>query len=154
MNSAPQPCVIFELGGAAYALRSADVLHIELLEHLTRVPNAADTIDGVVFSRGQVVPAMNLRVRFGLPRQEHGPGTRLIFVRSGARTLALIVDAAREFRVIPAGAIRPVEETLHGVQGNYVEGVAHVGDRLVLLVDVLAVIAADPLPTVESLASS
>lgn len=135
--------VIFELGEAAYGLRSSDVLHVGLLDHITIVPDVAPAVEGVVFSRGQVVPALNLRVRFGLPRREHGPGTRLIFVQSGSRTVALIVDAAREFRTIPADAIRPVEDTLHGVQGNYIQGVAQLGPRLVLLVDVLAVIAAD-----------
>lgn len=146
MNSASQPYVIFELAGAAYGIASADVLHVDLLEHVTAVPNTSATVEGVVFSRGQVVPAMNLRLRFGLPRREPDASTRLIFVRSGNRTVALIVDAAREFRSLPASAIRPVEETLQGVAGNYLRGVAQLGDRMVLLIDVVSVIALDPLP--------
>jgi purine-binding chemotaxis protein CheW len=135
--------IIFELGGAAYGLRSADVLHIEMLEHVTPVPNTASAVDGVVFSRGQVIPALNLRARFGFPREPHTPRTRLIFVRVHQRTVALIVDAAREFRKIPAAAVRPIEETLHGINGNYVRGVATVGERLVLLLDVVAVLNLD-----------
>lgn len=141
--SANETYIIFELGGSAYGLRSADVMHIELLEHITPVPNTVSAVDGVVFSRGQVVPALNLRVRFGFPRAERTPQTRLIFLKVHQRTVALIVDAAREFRAIPAAAIRPIEETLHGVNGNYVQGVASVGNRLVLLLDVLAVLNLD-----------
>lgn len=147
--------IIFELSGSAYGLRSADVLHIEMLEHITSVPNTAAAVEGVVFSRGQVFPALNLRVRFGFPRAERTPKTRLIFVRVHQRTVALIVDAAREFRTIPASAIRPIEETLHGIDGNYVQGVATIGDRLVLLLDVLAVLNLDdatPLLAVEAAA--
>lgn len=135
--------IIFELSGSAYGLRSADVMHIEMLEHITTVPNTASAVDGVVFSRGQVIPALNLRVRFGFPRAEPTPKTRLIVVKVHQRTVALIVDAAREFRTIPAEAFRPIEETLHGVNGNYVHGVATVGNRLVLLLDVLAVLNLD-----------
>lgn len=128
--------IIFELAGAAYGVRSADVQHIEMLDHVTRVPNTAAAVDGVVFSRGQVFPAINLRARFGLPRQPYGPSTRLIFLKVQNRVVALIVDAAREFQRIPAASIRPVEETLVGVQGNHVEGVATVNGRTVLMLNV------------------
>lgn len=133
--------ILFELAGAAYGVRSKDVLHIDLLEHITPVPNAAPCVDGVVFSRGQVIPAMNLRARFGFPREEATPRTRLIFIKHEQRTVALIVDSAREFRTVPAASIRPIEETLTGVHGNYVKAVATVGERLVLLLDIPAVLS-------------
>ena len=103
----------------------------------------ASAVDGVVFSRGQVIPALNLRARFGFPRTENTSRTRLIFLKNEKRTVALIVDSAREFRGIPTESIRPIEETLTGVNGNYVKGVATVSDRLVLLLDVAAVLKLD-----------
>lgn len=141
--SAADTYILFELAGSAYGVRSKDVLHIDLLEHITPVPNTAASVDGVVFSRGQVIPALNLRVRFGLPREASTPRTRLIFLKSNERTVALIVDSAREFRTIPTASIRPIEETLTGVNGNYVKGVATVGERLVLLLDIAAVLNLD-----------
>ncbi len=135
--------ILFELHGSTYGLRSQDVLHIEMLEHITPVPNTTTAVEGVVFSRGRVIPALNLRVRFGFPRAAPTPSTRLIFLVVHQRTVALIVDAAREFRTLPPGAIRPVTETLVGIAGNYVRGVASIGDRLVLLLDVVAVLQLD-----------
>src|SRR5688500_7567298 len=132
--------IFFELAGSTYGVRSKEVLHIDLLEHITPVPNTTPAVDGVVFSRGQVIPALNLRARFGFPRVAHTPRTRLIFLRNEQRTVALIVDSAREFRSIPTESIRPIEETLTGVNGNYVRAVATVGERLVLLLDVGAVL--------------
>ena len=144
-----QTYVIFELAGAHYALRSGDVQHIEMLEHITPVPNTAPSVEGVVFSRGQVIPAMNLRVRFGFTREPHTLRTRIIIAHSNQRTVALIVDAAREFRQIPQDSIRPIEETLTGIDGNYLDGVATVtdrlgADRLVLLLNIEAVLNAVP----------
>ena len=135
--------IVFYLADAAYAVSSEHVKHVEMLEHVTPVPNTAPAVDGVVFSRGEVIPAINLRARFGLPRQAHSPSTRLIFLKVQGRVVALIVDAAREFQRIPADSIRPIQETLTGIDGNYVQGVATVKDRNVLVLDVGAVLTLD-----------
>jgi purine-binding chemotaxis protein CheW len=132
--------IIFELEGSAYGIRTSEVQHVDLLEHITPVPNAAPAVDGVVFSRGQVIPAINLRARFGLPRRPHTSKTRLVFLKVRERIVALIVDSAREFQRIPGEDIRPVQETLVGIEGNYVEGIARVKERNVLILDVGAVL--------------
>jgi purine-binding chemotaxis protein CheW len=135
--------VIFELDRAAYAVSSANVQHVEMLEHVTRVPNTAPAVDGVVFSRGQVFPAINLRARFGLDRQPYTSSTRLIFLKVESRVVALIVDAAREFQRIPPESIRQIAETLVGIQGNHIEGVATVKGRNVLILNVGVVLTLD-----------
>lgn len=133
--------IIFELADAAYGIRTEDVQHIEMVEHITPVPNTAPAVDGVVFSRGQVIPAINLRARFGLPRQPHTARSRLIFLRVQQRVVALLVDSAREFQKIPPETTRPAPETLHGVSGKFVRGIATVKNRMVLLLDVGAVLS-------------
>jgi purine-binding chemotaxis protein CheW len=127
--------VLFELGGSAYGIPSANVQHIDMFEHVTLVPNANPAIDGVVFSRGQVIPALNLRIRFGFPREANTMRTRIIFATIHDRTVGLIVDTAREFRSLPVNSIRPIEETLTGINGRYLKAVTKVGERLVLILD-------------------
>lgn len=141
--------IIFELDSAAYAVSSADVQHVEMLEHVTRVPNTASAVDGVVFSRGQVFPAINLRARFGLPRRPYDAKTRLVFLKVKERVVALIVDSAREFERIPASAIRPIQETLVGIQGNHVAGVATVKGRSILILDVGVVLTLEEISLPE-----
>src|SRR5690348_15781820 len=114
MASTDEPYVLFELGGSAYAIPSRNVQHIEMLEHVTLVPNANPAIDGVVFSRGQVIPALNLRVRFGFPRAENTLRTRIVFAIVHDRTVGLIVDAAKEFRNFARESVHPIQETLTG----------------------------------------
>ena len=128
--------ILFELAGTTYALRSQDVKHMELVEQITPVPNAARFVEGVVFSRGQVIPAVNLRVRFGFPRQEHTTRSRLIVVEAGERTVGLIVDAAREFKSLPAETIQPPNESIAGLSGKYLRGIAIVNERIILLLDI------------------
>jgi purine-binding chemotaxis protein CheW len=128
--------VVFELAGASYALRSDDVQQLEMVTEPTPVPNAPAYVDGVVAVRGQVIPAVSLRARFGFPRVPHDVRTRLIVVRARGRTVGLIVDGAREFANIPAESIEPLPEGIGGMSGRYLRGIAPKGDRLLLVVDV------------------
>jgi len=128
--------ILFTVAGTTYALPSGEVRHMEMLEGVTRVPNAPTFVDGVVFSRGQVVPVVNLRARFGFERAAYDLRTRLIVVQAASRVIGLVVDSAREFVNIPLESIQPPHEALAGMSGRYVEGVASLGDkRLVLTLD-------------------
>jgi len=132
--------ILFTVAGTTYALRSGEVRHMEMIEDITRVPNAPSFVDGVVFSRGQVVPVVNLRARFGFERASHDLRTRLIVVQSAARLVGLVVDAAREFVNIPPDAVQPPHEALAGMSGRYVEGIASIGGRLILVLDLSRVL--------------
>jgi purine-binding chemotaxis protein CheW len=125
--------ILFTVAGTAYALPSQDVAHVEMVEQITRVPNAPAFVDGVVFSRGQVVPAINLRARFGFERAPLDVSSRLLVVQSRGRSVGLLVDACREFMTVPPSAIHPPGEALSGLGAQYVDGVATVGDRLIVL---------------------
>jgi purine-binding chemotaxis protein CheW len=133
--------VLFELAGATYALRSDDVAQLEMVGAPTPVPNAPAYVDGVVSVRGQVIPAVSLRARFGFARAEHDLRSRLVVVRAQGRTVGLVVDSAREFASIAPGDIKPLPEGIAGLSGRYLRGVAQKADRLVLVVDVAELLA-------------
>ncbi len=135
MASDAEPHVLFELAGTAYALPARTVERMEMVELVTPVPNAAPFVDGVIFSRGQVVPALNLRRRFGFEKVPYDVKTRLIVVAHEGRTVGLIVDSAREFVSVPADAIQPAPESLVSTSGRYLRGIAQVGNRVILILD-------------------
>lgn len=132
--------ILFSLAGTTYGVRSREVSQMEMVEQITPVPNAPPAVEGVVFVRGQVIPALNLRARFGFERIPHDLRTRLIVVRSGNRSVGLIVDAAREFVAIPDEAVEPPPDTISDSKGHYLDGIADFGGRLVLILNVDQVI--------------
>ena len=138
--------VLFELAGATYAIRSDDIQQLEMVAAPTPVPNAPAWVEGVVSVRGQVIPAVSLRARFGFPRVESDARSRLLIVRTGARTVGLIVDSAREFASISADTIKPLPEGIGGLSGRYLRGVAQTHDRLMLVIDVAELLAGDGTP--------
>jgi purine-binding chemotaxis protein CheW len=127
--------IVFEVAHTSYALPSRNIKQLEMVETITPVPNAAPCVEGVAFTRGQVIPALNLRSRFGLERAPHTPRSRLIVTSQNDRTVGLVVDSAREFASIPAEAIQPPPQGLSGLSGNYLKGVATIGGRVILIVD-------------------
>jgi len=128
--------VLCELAGTTYALRSDDIEQLEMVGQLTPVPNAPEFVDGLTSVRGRVIPAVSLRARFGFPRAPHDLRSRLIVVRSESRVVGLIVDNAREFAAIPPDEIQPPPDGMADLSGRYLRGMAHVGERLVLILDV------------------
>ena len=133
--------IVFTIAGTTYALPSHEVAHVELVENVTKVPNAPHFVDGVVFSRGMVVPALNLRRRFGFDAVDYDSRTRLIVVQREARHVGLIVDSAREFARIPDDLVQPPGEGLASLSGQYLRGVATVGDRLIFILDLAVLLA-------------
>ncbi len=128
--------ILCELAGTTYAMRSDDIEQLEMVGQLTPVPNAPPFVDGVTSVRGRVIPAVSLRARFGFERAPHDIRSRLIVVRSEARSVGLIVDTAREFAAIPPASILPPPEGLVELSTRYLRGVAHLGERLVLVLDI------------------
>lgn len=137
-----EPFILFELAGTTYAVRSRFVQQVEMVEHVTPVPNAPTAVEGVVLARGQVIPALNLRARFGFERVAFDLRARLVVVSTAGRTLGLIVDSAREFLRIPESSIEPPPEAITGLSGKYLEGVATIKGRIILVLNLDEVIDA------------
>ena len=135
-----EPFVLFELAGTTYGVRSRFVQQMEMVEHVTPVPNALPSVEGVVLARGQVIPALNLRKRFGFEGVPFDLRSRLVVVSTGGRTIGLIVDSAREFLRIDEESIEPPPEAITGLSGKYLEGIATIDGRMILVLDLEEVI--------------
>jgi purine-binding chemotaxis protein CheW len=138
-----EPFILFELSGTTYGVRSRFVQQIEMIEDVASVPNAHPAVEGVVLVRGQVIPALNLRTRFGFERVERDLRSRLVVINTEKRVVGLFVDTAREFLKIPTESIEPPPEALTGLSGHYLEGIATIGERMILILNLDAVLDLD-----------
>jgi len=128
--------IVFELAKTMYGIHSNFVQQMEMIEQITPVPNAPPFVEGVVFSRGQVIPAINLRVRFGFDKIPYDLRTRLIVIQCQNRTIGLIVDTAREFLRIPENSIQEPPEEMALMSGKYLSGITTFNDRIILILNV------------------
>lgn len=136
-----EPFILFQIENTTYAVRSFMVQQMEMVEQITRVPNAPAYVDGVVFLRGQVAPVINLRERFGFTRVPYTMQSRLIVANVKGRVVALAVDSAREFTAFDPGQISVPPDTLSGTSRAFIEGVVMLKERLVLVLDLAALLA-------------
>jgi purine-binding chemotaxis protein CheW len=132
--------VIFKVGESDYVLAAHDVLHMESFAGATRVPGAPPHVLGLVQTRGQVVPVIDLRTRLGLPQAVPTIDSRIIVTQRGPRTIALLVDSAREVADMSADQFQPAPEAVRQQAQHFVQSVGQVGKRLLLQLDLPHVI--------------
>jgi len=133
--------VIFELGDDLYA---ADVLAVDrVLRYMapSAVPDVPDWVEGVIEHRGTVIPVIDLRRRLGVAACSIGPGTRIIVLNTSTGFVAGIVDSVREVAVLPTGAVTAPPPLFRGMSAEAIRGIAKVGERLVVVLDVERVLA-------------
>jgi purine-binding chemotaxis protein CheW len=135
--------ILFEIAGTTFGVSSRSVQQMEMIEHITPLPNAPPFVEGVVFTRGQVIPALNLRLRFGFERIPHTTRTRLIVTNNNGRTIGLLVDSAREFMSLSNDAVQPPPDSMAGLSGKYLKGIVTIGDRVILMIDLDELVKVD-----------
>lgn len=132
--------VVFKIAGTEYAIAAAEVLQMESYSGATPIPGAAAHVAGVVQVRGRVVPVVDLRARFGIAASERTLDSRLVIGNDGGRSVALLVDSAREVVKLEEAEVEPPPALLVDEARGFVKAVARHGDRLLMLIDFKKVI--------------
>ena len=135
VQTTEEQVVVFALRGELYGLDISRVQGIIKMPEVTRVPRAAEFVEGVINLRGEIVPIIDLRKRFGLSQQESSVDTRIINVEMGDHLVGLIVDAVEEVLNIPSDVIEPPPDLVTTVDSAYLRSIAKLQDRLVILLD-------------------
>ncbi len=132
-----------ELAGELYGVEIGKIQEIIRMQPITTVPNGPATIEGVTNLRGRVIPVMDLRARFGLAADGTGHRARIVVAELGRHTVGLIVDAVSEVLRVPADAVEPPSSLVTTTDSAYLRGVAKLGERLVLLLDLSRLLSSD-----------
>jgi purine-binding chemotaxis protein CheW len=131
----------FKLAEEVYGLEILAVREIIRVMEITRVPRAPGFVRGVINLRGKVIPVVDLRTKFEMPRAETTEQSVIIVVQCavGAHelTMGVLVDQVLEVLSIEAGQIEPTPPSLnHSGELDFVLGVGKAGDRVVFLLDI------------------
>ena len=127
--------VVFKLVDHEHAVDVRWVREILRAPHISPVIEAPDFVEGVIKLRGRIVPIVDLRKRMQLPVAEKTVDTCIIIVRLGKRMVGFVVDSASELFTVPTGLIEPPTEIVGGINTRFIEGVAYVEDRFLVILD-------------------
>ncbi len=131
----------FRIGAEEYGVDISQIQEIIRMMEVTRVPRTPDYVDGVINLRGQLIPIVDLRTRFGMERAAPTKDTRIIVTDVGSKRIGIVVDSATEVLSIPIEAIEQAPEIIASAATDYIQGVGKIGDRLVILLDLTMVIS-------------
>jgi purine-binding chemotaxis protein CheW len=133
--------VSFKLGSEEYGVDIAQVQEINRMVAVTHVPRAPQFMEGVINLRGQLIPIIDLRTRFGMPRAEHTKSTRIVVTEIGAKRVGMVVDSVSEVLRLSTDQIEDAPEMITGVDTEYIRGVGKIEDRLIILLDLAKIIS-------------
>ena len=143
VQAAALKVIVFSLHDEEYAIPVSQVRSIEKLQHITSVPRTEPFVKGVINLRGVVTPIIDLRTRFGMAETEYVDSTRIIIVATEDVEVGLIVDTANDLMDIPVDSIEPPPEIVGSVEVEYLEGVAKLDERLLILLNLEKVLTPD-----------
>lgn len=103
---------------------------------VTRIPQAPHYVLGVLNLRGSIVPVLDLRLRFGVVREEYDATTVTVIITVAGRLFGVVVDAVSDVLDIETANIRPVPDMGTTVDTEYLKGLTSIAERMVLLLDV------------------
>jgi purine-binding chemotaxis protein CheW len=126
----------FTVGDEEYGLELLRVREVIRMREIARLPRAPSFLKGVINLRGDVIPIIDLRDKFGLPSRPADADTRIVVVDVEGRLIGMVVDSASQVVRIPASRIEAPPLRLGGLPQEYIAGVGRLDDRLTTLVNV------------------
>ena len=138
----------FVLGNETYGVDILRVQEIRGWSSVTKIPHAPAHVLGVLNLRGSIVPIVDLRMRFALDRAEYTAVTVIIVVAvmsaAGRRDFGVVVDGVSDVVDVNTEEVKAAPDL--GSKGggtDYIRGLVHVSDRMVVLLDIDRLIGID-----------
>jgi purine-binding chemotaxis protein CheW len=130
----------FGLADEIYGLEILKVREIIGMMDITSVPRTPEEVVGVINLRGNVIPIIDLRLKFGMPPEERTEETCMIVVDVEGVQMGVVVDRVLEVLDIPAGGIQDAPSFGVDVNTDFILGIGKAGDRVTILLDIARVL--------------
>lgn len=127
--------VVFRLDREEYAVPIELVREVVRVADVTRVPQAPAHIRGVMNLRGRILPIVEIRTRLDLTPAELTPASRVVVVEVAGRILGLLVDSVGQVAKVGERLVAAPPDEIRTAGAETVTGVARVGSRLLILLD-------------------
>lgn len=130
-----------EMGDETFGIDIGFVDNILRMQRITRVPNMASYIKGVINLRGEIVPIINLRAKMGLEEVEETKATRIIIIKmEQVGKVGFIVDCVKEVVSISEEQMESMKYDSMDDTTHFVSAVGKEADSIISLLDLNAVV--------------
>lgn len=141
--------VVFRLQNEEFGVEIKCVREILRLVEITHIPEAPGFLEGVINLRGHVIAVVSLAKQFGLPVAELHKSARIVVVEADKTIVGMIVDEVPQVLSIAEESIEETPALFHTkVNADYIRGIAKLGERLIVMLDLPKVLAVHELEAV------
>lgn len=127
--------VTFRLQDETYGINVMHVQEVLRVTEIAPVPGAPDYVLGIINLRGNVVTVIDTRLRFGLPSNELTDSSRIVIIESEKQVVGILVDAVAEVVELTESQIDAAPNVGNEENSRYIQGIATMGDVLLIVVD-------------------
>lgn len=142
-----QTYLSFRLSEEVFAINVSKVINILEMSHITRIPKAPEYMKGVINLRGNVLPVVDLRVKFGLTETENTVDTSIIVLSIDLNEepvlLGIQVDAVREVLELKNSEIAAAPTIGTKYNSGFIEGMWRMEDKFIMILDINKVFSTD-----------
>jgi purine-binding chemotaxis protein CheW len=128
--------VVFRIGREDFALDILRTKEVVKRCEITPIPEAAESVEGILNLRGNLIPVLDLRKRLRASGGESETERRIIIVDIGGVAAGFIVDGASELLRVSDNEIELVPVLFKEIGVNYIKGIINQGGRHIIVVDV------------------
>ncbi|WP_333609300.1 chemotaxis protein CheW [Arsukibacterium sp.] len=140
----------FTLGDEHYGLDIMKVKEIRGYEAVTKIANAPPFIKGVLNLRGDIVPIVDLRLKFAVGEATYNEFTIVIMLHIGDRIVGIVVDAVSDVINIGSDEVKPPPQFGVAFDSQYLHGLAPVNENMIILLNIEALISSKELCLFDS----
>jgi purine-binding chemotaxis protein CheW len=142
--------VTFQIGTEEYGITIDFVKEIVGIQKITTVPDMPSYIKGIINLRGEVIPIIDVRLRFRYEEIPYNDRTCIIIINIAESVIGLIVDEVSEVMDIPAENVAPPPKASAKSKNKFIKGIGKVGDTIKILLDVEKIFSEEEMSDIES----
>ena len=126
----------FKLGNEEYGIDILKVQEIRGYDQVTPIANSPSFLKGVINLRGTIVPIVDMRIKFGVSKAEYDQFTVVIILNIAHRVVGIVVDSVSDVTPLSSDQVRPTPELSGAVDTSYIDGLASLSERMLILLDI------------------
>ncbi len=128
--------IVIRLGDEQYGINIKYIDNILRMQKITRVPNVASYLKGVINLRGEVIPVMSIRIKMGLEEDVVTKASRIIIIKMEQQgMIGVIVDEVKEVVTLETEQVEKVAYDSKDEKDNFISGVGKCEGGLISLLD-------------------
>jgi len=141
----------FRIGNEEFGIEIRHVTEIVGMQKITEVPDMPDFVKGVINLRGNVIPVVDIRMRFQMPERPYDDRTCVIVVNIRETAVGLVVDTVNEVNNIPETSISPPPQVMKGTKSRFIKGMGKAADSVIILLAVDRLLFEEELSLIEDI---